>query len=92
MPENGYVGLRMPTKVYRLLQTLVGNSSKGDGMGGKDAVKELLVVDPFAKVVVCSGYSDDPVLANCRQFGFVAAMAKPYTFSELQRIIAETAG
>jgi PAS domain S-box-containing protein len=58
------------------------------GMGGKDAIKELLLVDPFAKVVVCSGYSDDPILANCRQFGFVAAMAKPYTFSELQRIIA----
>ncbi len=63
-----------------------------DGMGGKDAVKELLLVDPLAKVVVCSGYSDDPVLANCSQFGFVAAMAKPYAFSELQRIIAETAG
>lgn len=62
------------------------------GMGGKDAVKELLLVDPFAKVVVCSGYSDDPVLANCRQFGFVAAIAKPYALSELQRIIAETAG
>lgn len=57
------------------------------GMGGKEATREILGLDPQAKIVVCSGYSDDPVLANCRQFGFAAALAKPYDFAELKRTI-----
>ncbi|UCD35934.1 MAG: response regulator, partial [Nitrospiraceae bacterium] len=58
------------------------------GMGGKDAVKELLRIDPHARAVVASGYSDDPVIARYRDYGFVDALAKPYTDKELSRILS----
>jgi signal transduction histidine kinase/CheY-like chemotaxis protein len=57
------------------------------GMGGKDAVHEILALDPKAKVVVSSGYSNDPIMANYRDYGFSAAIAKPYQMSELTNII-----
>jgi len=53
------------------------------GMGGKEAVKGILAMDPQAKVVVSSGYSNDPVMANHREFGFCGAIVKPYQMAEL---------
>ncbi len=53
------------------------------GMGGKKAVKEILQIDPDARVLVSSGYSTDPVMANYHQYGFTGVVVKPYTMDEL---------
>ena len=59
------------------------------GMGGKDAVQELLKIDPMAKIIVSSGYSNDPIMANFREHGFCSAIVKPYQLQELSRVIAQ---
>ena len=56
-------------------------------MGGKDAVQEILKINPDAKVIVASGYSNDPIMANCKDFGFVASVAKPFNLDELNSTI-----
>ena len=56
-------------------------------MGGKEAIKELLAIDPGAKVIVSSGYADDPVMALYNEHGFKAVAAKPYTLNELKHAI-----
>lgn len=40
------------------------------GMGGKSAVRSVLNINPDAKVIVSSGYSNDPVMSNYRGYGF----------------------
>jgi PAS domain S-box-containing protein len=58
------------------------------GMGGKDAMVHLLALDPDVKAIVASGYSNDPVMAEYKKFGFKAVIVKPYTidvFSETLR-------
>ena len=57
------------------------------GMGGKETVQEILKIDPQAKVIVASGYSNDPVMANCTEFGFTAAIAKPFNLGELDNTL-----
>ncbi len=57
------------------------------GMGGQEANQELLKIDPLATVVVSSGYSNDPVLANFRDFGFKAIVTKPYTLEKIKQVI-----
>ena len=52
-------------------------------MGGKEAVQYILALDPHAKVIVFSGYSDDPVLADYRKYGFYDTITKPFRFEEL---------
>jgi PAS domain S-box-containing protein len=59
------------------------------GMGGQQAVKEILSIDPAAKVIVSSGYSDDPVMAHYRDFGFRSAISKPFSLPELGRAVSE---
>jgi CheY-like chemotaxis protein len=57
------------------------------GMGGKLAVKKLLEMDPEAKAVVLSGYSNDPVLADPVAYGFRAGMSKPASMEELRETL-----
>lgn len=57
------------------------------GMGGQEAAQKLLQIDPQAKMIVASGYSNDPVMANCREHGFVASIAKPFDMRELSNIL-----
>ena len=55
------------------------------GMGGKEAAARLLEIDPDALLVVSSGYSDDPVIANYRQYGFSGAIPKPFNSAAVTR-------
>ncbi len=57
------------------------------GMGGREAVKRLLALDPDAKVLVSSGYSNDPVMAEYGKYGFRGVVAKPYSAAELSRAL-----
>ena len=57
------------------------------GMGGAEAARKLLELVPDAKIVVASGYSNDPVMANYKQFGFCAAIVKPFHLDELRNCI-----
>ncbi|MEN8135985.1 MAG: cache domain-containing protein [Thermodesulfobacteriota bacterium] len=60
-----------------------------DGMGGKEAVQKILAIDPQAKVIVSSGYSNDATLASYLEYGFCGAVRKPYKLAELAKTIGE---
>ncbi len=53
------------------------------GLGGKETNSRLLAIDPEAKVIVSSGYSDDAAMADHRAYGFAACLTKPYQLDEL---------
>jgi PAS domain S-box-containing protein len=55
------------------------------GMGGKEAAARILEIDPDALLIVSSGYSDDPVVANFRQHGFSGMVPKPFDADGLAR-------
>jgi len=57
------------------------------GMGGREAVGKLLEIDPAAKVVVSSGYSNDPVMSDYRRYGFRGVIAKPYRIRDLGEVL-----
>jgi len=57
------------------------------GMGGMEAVQELLRVDPDVKAIATSGYIDDLVMSDFKHYGFTAAIAKPYQILELAKTL-----
>ncbi|QNO13441.1 response regulator [Alkalicella caledoniensis] len=57
------------------------------GMGGEETMKELLKIDPNTKAIVASGYSNDTVLANYKDYGFQAILTKPYKPEDLIKTI-----
>ncbi|MBN2231858.1 MAG: cache domain-containing protein [Deltaproteobacteria bacterium] len=58
------------------------------GMGGREAAAQLLRMDPDARIIVSSGYSTDPVLANYRDYGFSGRLVKPFRMAELEKELA----
>jgi PAS domain S-box-containing protein len=60
------------------------------GMGGKETMIELVKIDPMIKALVCSGYSNDAIMANYREFGFIGCLSKPYRVDELNRLLQKT--
>ena len=57
------------------------------GMGGKEAMENLLKIDPKVKAIASSGYSDDPVMAEFHKYGFSAIIPKPYRVMEAGKIL-----
>jgi len=57
------------------------------GIGGREAIKKLLEIDPDAKVIVSSGYATDPIMADFKKYGFSAVVTKPYSVGELEKTL-----
>ena len=58
------------------------------GMGGKVAIDEFLAVDLDVKVIVSSGYSVDPIMANYGDYGFKGRLVKPFRIKDIARELA----
>jgi len=70
---------------------LVDLTVKG-GMGGREVLPLLKALNPDLKVIVTSGYSIDPVMADHRGFGFDGVLRKPFSLADLTLAIDEALG
>ena len=57
------------------------------GMGGKEALKRLIDLDPTVNAIVSSGYATDATMSRYQDFGFRGVIAKPYEAAELGKTV-----
>ncbi len=57
-------------------------------MDGVETLRAVRKLDPNVKAIVSSGYSEDNIMSAYKDFGFDAAVPKPYTITSLQEAIA----
>lgn len=62
-----------------------------NGMGGLEASKLLRQLDPNVSLIVSSGYSNDPIMADFEDYGFGYRLAKPYRPEEIARAVQQVA-
>lgn len=71
------LALRQPFDLVIMDLTVPGK------MGVREALRRLLEIDPHVKAIVSSGYSNDPIMSNCLEYGFKGMITKPYTIEGL---------
>ncbi len=57
------------------------------GKGGKETIQQLREIDPNINAIVASGYSDDIIMTNYKEFGFKGRLVKPYLIDNLKEEI-----
>lgn len=58
-------------------------------IGGLEAAQQIRERDPGARLIVCSGYANDPIMAEHAEHGFVAVLRKPFQDADLVQTINE---
>ena len=61
---------RQAQKSGEPFDTVIMDLTVPGGMGGKEAIQKLKKLDPKVKALVSSGYSNDPIMSNFRDYGF----------------------
>lgn len=59
------------------------------GMGGLETAQKLHEFAPDLKIMVASGYSSDPVMSDYRAYGFCRSLSKPFTLSDVEKVLAD---
>jgi CheY-like chemotaxis protein len=52
-------------------------------LGGNEVLGTLLELDPNVQAFVTSGNTNDPVMVNCRRFGFSGVIKKPFFYEDV---------
>ncbi len=90
LAKDGFEAIRLHTEAAESAETIdcvIMDLTIPGGMGGKDAVQAILSLVPEAKVIVPSGYSNDPVMASYEEYGFCGVVVKLHQFEDLSRIV-----
>ena len=57
------------------------------GMGGREASEAILAMDPRAKILISSGYGNDPMMTDYQSYGLKGIIPKPFRVSELKETV-----
>jgi len=56
-------------------------------MGGKATLDKLREINPDVKAIVSSGYSNDPIMSNYKNYGFCGVVVKPFNMQKLSETL-----
>ncbi|MBN2809917.1 MAG: PAS domain S-box protein [Deltaproteobacteria bacterium] len=90
--EDGQEALRLYENANRSdspVTLIIMDLTIPGGMGGQQTAQKILQINPQAKIIVSSGYANDPIMADYAEYGFCAALAKPFQLQELKQTIAK---
>ncbi|MDQ1354454.1 MAG: two-component system, cell cycle sensor histidine kinase and response regulator CckA [Acidobacteriota bacterium] len=63
-----------------------------DGIGGKETAEEIRKFNKDIKLIVSSGYSNDPVMSRYQECGFDDVLMKPYKLEQIAKVVHRLLG
>lgn len=77
------------TSLGRRFEAAILDLTVPGAMGGKEAGEMLRLRDQALTLYVCSGYAQDPVVADPDRYGFAGSLRKPFTCDELIAMLTQ---
>jgi len=90
--EEGVALYRCSMEEGRPYGMVMTDLQVADGMGGMEMAQRILARDPQARLFVSSGDSQDPVMLNYREYGFLGKVKKPYSVQSLAAMMEDLFG
>lgn len=87
LKEDGESAVEYFIKNHDKIRGMIFDLTIPGGMGGLEAVSRIRKINSEVPVFVSSGYADDPAMADPQRYGFTASITKPFTKSELVRML-----
>ncbi len=84
--KNGEEAIESYQKAYNTeneYHTVILDLTIAGGMGGSETIMRLKEINPEIRAIVSSGYSNNKILAMPKEYGFKAAVKKPFRIREL---------
>ncbi|MBN1413257.1 MAG: PAS domain S-box protein [Spirochaetales bacterium] len=84
--ENGKKALEIfdsQTKMGEVFDAVILDLTIPGDINWNETITGLKTIQPGVKVIICSGYSDDPVMAHYVEMGFKGVIRKPFLLEEL---------
>lgn len=69
------------------IELIIADLTIPGGMGGLEAIRIIREQGLPFKAIVISGYSNDPVMSDYKNYGFDAYIAKPFTSEDLLAVV-----
>lgn len=85
--ETGFAQFRKALRAHTPFDAVLIDATITGGKGGTEALELLRRADPNVRAVIMSGYSETGVLAEWRELGFRAALAKPFTCEKVVTLL-----
>ncbi len=85
--EDTIDAFRMQSLTGKPFDLVILDLTVKDGLGGRDVIGLLMIVDPDVRALVSSGMVNDPVIENYKAYGFCGLVPKPFTVEELSEAL-----
>ncbi len=88
--QDGAEAVALYTERYRSgapFDAVILDLTVPGGMGGREAAKRILAIDPTARLIASSGYATDDVMAAPERYGFAGLLPKPYRAADFQQAL-----
>jgi DNA-binding NtrC family response regulator len=85
--EDTIDAFRMQSLTGKPFDLVILDLTVKDGLGGRDVIGLLMIIDPDVRALVSSGMVNDPVVENYRAYGFCGLVPKPFTVEELSEVL-----
>ena len=59
-------------------------------MSGKETMAKLQEIDSDVRAILTTGYADDPILSEYKDYGFRGVIVKPYNVGQLSWVLYDT--
>ena len=93
--KNGYETLSLYQEAMDMntpFSAVILDLTVPGSLGGKETIRRLQEINPHVMAFVSSGFSNDPIMANFKTYGFHGVIAKPYSLIGLSTILHQHLG
>lgn len=92
LAANGEEAVDIYSKAFSLenpFSLIILDLTVPGGMGGAETLRTILNINPSAQAIVTSGYLNDKVMSEYKEFGFIGILPKPFTGDDLLKVVAD---